>query len=211
MEQQLLEHKLAMFEREARSDFIKEHESEKELSDFWYKKQLQFVALDKNTDIIDFNKDFVVICVGINYTQHDEAEGSVMATKDFSVRTVRKHLKQGIFKGNERFHVVFTNLSPVITKEKWSQYTLCQQQRFLNLHIKNGQIQYNHIQKIKELVEACWGKDKIVWVFHTTTLWKREGKKYLDEIVKNLGITNHRYLAQNLAIEYWDAERCQPF
>lgn len=114
--------------------------------------------------------DTVVVTIGVNYTQN-AAEDDLIVDTDMAIAQMRDNLKKLPELKNKSFHLIMTNLSPWITKEKWGEIkdkiSADVRKDFLNQADKLG-----YIHELKKILVGL----NTVWIGHTKSIW--------DELIK---------------------------
>ena len=177
-------------------------EREKEFNEIIKSKQYRFFAVNLASDQPKIqNKDKevekVIITVGVNYGQDDGENENIIVCGDTSIKNMRHNLNKVL--GFKDFHLIMTNLSPWITKEKWSEI-----EKMISFHKKidflNQAKNLGYIARLRDAIGS-----NVTWVGHTKDIWPE-----LYFFMKNeLGLKNF-YLVHNLSY-YWrgkvDAEK----
>ena len=177
-------------------------EREKEFNEIIKSKQYRFFAVNLASDqpkIQNEDKEVekVIITVGVNYGQDDGENENIIVCGDTSIKNMRHNLNKVL--GFKDFHLIMTNLSPWITKEKWSEI-----EKMISFHKKidflNQAKNLGYIARLRDAIGS-----NVTWVGHTKDIWSE-----LYFFMKNeLGLKNF-YLMHNLSY-CWrgkvDAER----
>lgn len=181
MKYEELEEKLLLLEKTSRDDFK---------LDAKLGVGAQFFVLDNTTK----DKDLpVVVLFGVNYWQclaakwKPEVEDSTFLYKgvspqneDSTLVKIRNRLSQD-WPNNpvpkNEFHMVFANLSPIITFKSWGEMSGKEQRGLLEDGLK-----HESLIKLKDVLQG----DEVIWIGHTKSVYKE-----LIDGFKNAQIDNY--------------------
>lgn len=157
------------------------------------KPQLQFFAINLASNELTLqDKDkkigTIVVTIGVNYGQNCTGNEAQIVKQDNAIKNMRNNLNRIV--GFNKFHLVMTNLSPWITKGKWSEIEKRTDEKLRWKFLT----QANRLRYVDGLKKFR----KIIWIGHTKSIWP-ELQNFME---CELGLENF-YLTYNLSYPWY--------